>query len=215
VPPYTRALGEPVAKVRIGVPRGNLFDDLDPDVAASVEAAIELMRRKVHEVRDVTLPQIPTVQGGGTEIELYHYHREMFEASPDQYHPSSRRLLERAKTTSADRYVETLKRIREARRDVRRVFEQVDVLLLPTMREPAPLIKEVVERTRRGRPGNTGIFNRFGLPALTLPCGFSRDGLPIGLQVVGPSFGESIVLTVAHAYQQSTDWSRRRPPERA
>ena len=215
VPPYTRALGEPVANIRIGVPRGNLFEDLDPDVSASVEAAIELMRRKVHEVRDVTLPQIPTVQGGGTEIELYHYHREMFEASPDQYHPSSRRLLERAKTTSADRYVETLKRIREARRDVRRVFEQVDVLLLPTMREPAPSIKEVVERTRRGRPGNTGIFNRFGLPALTLPCGFSRDGLPIGLQVVGPSFGESIVLTVAHAYQQSTDWSRRRPPERA
>jgi aspartyl-tRNA(Asn)/glutamyl-tRNA(Gln) amidotransferase subunit A len=116
VPDYSRALHDSVASLRIGVPRPYFFDNLDPDVAKSVEAAIDLMKRKTREVRDVTLPQFQMVQGGGTDIELYHYHREMFDAFPEKYHPTSRRLLERAKAVSAERYVETLKRIREARR---------------------------------------------------------------------------------------------------
>jgi len=69
----------------------------------------------------------------------------------------------------------------------------------------------VVAQTHRALPSNTSAFNRFGLPALSLPCGFSDDGLPIGLQVVGPYFGESVVLTTAFAYQQSTDWHHRHP----
>lgn len=211
VPAYLRTLRDPLANIRIGIPRANFFDNLNPDVSSSVNAAIELMRKKVREVRDVTLPDSQQVQGGSTQIELYHYHREFFEKSPELYHPTSQRLLERAKTVSAERYVENLKRIREGRRDVRRVFEQVDVLLLPTMREPAPLIKDVVDGTHRSPGGNTGQFNRFGLPALSLPCGVSREGLPIGLQIVGPAFGESTVLTVAYAYQQSSDWLQKHP----
>jgi aspartyl-tRNA(Asn)/glutamyl-tRNA(Gln) amidotransferase subunit A len=85
------------------------------------------------------------------------------------------------------------------------------VLLLPTMREPAPLIKEIVEETHRPLPSNVSAFNRCGLPALTLPCSFSRDGLPIGLQVVGPYFGEGVVLATAFVYQQATDWHLRHP----
>ena len=212
VPSYLRALHEPVGRMRIGVPRIGFFENLDSEVARQVEAAIELMRGKAAEVRDVTLPQFQPVPGGGTDIELYHYHQKMFEASPETYHPSSRRLLEQAKTTSAVQYVETLKRLREARRDVRKTFEEVDVLLLPTMRETPPLISDVVNGRHRSPGSNVSAFNRFGLPALTLPCGFSPAGLPIGLQVVGPSFGESAVLAVAMAYQQSTDWHRRRPP---
>jgi aspartyl-tRNA(Asn)/glutamyl-tRNA(Gln) amidotransferase subunit A len=211
VPAYTRALNESVAKIRVGVPRAGFFENLEADVSKQVEAAIGVMRPRVREVRDVTLPQFQPVQGGGTDIELYHYHRTMFEASPELYHASSRRLLERAKTITPVEYVETLKRIREIRRDVRRIFEQVDVLLLPTMRETAPAIAEVVSGTHRSPGSNVSAFNRFGLPALTVPCGFSADGLPIGLQVAGPNFGESMVLTVAMAYQQSTDWHRKRP----
>jgi aspartyl-tRNA(Asn)/glutamyl-tRNA(Gln) amidotransferase subunit A len=213
VPDYSRALHDSVANLRIGVPRPYFFDSLDPDVAAVVEAAINLMKRKTREVRDVVLPQFQFVDGGGTDIELYHYHREMFEVSPEKYHPTSRRLLERAKTISAERYVETLKRIREARRDIRRTFDDVEVLLLPTMREPAPLIREVMDQTHRLPPSNVSAFNRFGLPALTLPCGFSRAGLPIGLQIVGPYFGESVVIAAAFAYQQSTDWHSKHPPQ--
>src|SRR6266567_2677877 len=95
---------------------------------------------------------------------------------------------------------------RECRRDTRRVFEQVEVLVLPTMLEPAPLISETVNETHRRPPSNTSAFNHFGTPAMTLPCGFSKDGLPIGLQIVGPLWGEPVVLSVAYAYQQSTRW---------
>jgi aspartyl-tRNA(Asn)/glutamyl-tRNA(Gln) amidotransferase subunit A len=109
-------------------------------------------------------------------------------------------------------YIETLKRVRECRRDIRRVFEEVDVLLLPTMREPAPLIAETVNETHRRPPGNTGAFNHFGTPALTLPCGFSKEGLPIGLQIVAAPYHEPVILSVAYAYQQSTDWHRRTAP---
>jgi aspartyl-tRNA(Asn)/glutamyl-tRNA(Gln) amidotransferase subunit A len=79
------------------------------------------------------------------------------------------------------------------------------------MREPAPLISETIDETHQRPPSNVSAFNRFGLPAVTLPCGFSRLGLPIGLQVVGPAFGESIVLAAAFAYQQSTEWHHRHP----
>ncbi|MBO0857407.1 MAG: amidase [Chloracidobacterium sp.] len=211
VPDYSKTLRDSIAQLRIGIPRQNYFESLHPDVASTVETAIELMRHKVREVRDVTLPQFRNVEDGGTGIELYHFHEPLLKASSDKYTEYSLRLLEQAKNTSAVRYVETLKQLRERRRDVRKTFEQVDVLLLPTMREPAPSIKETMDRSHRSPPSNTSAFNRYGLPALTLPCGFSRDGLPIGLQVVGPYFNENIVLTAAFAYQQATDWIQRQP----
>ena len=211
VPDYSRALRDSVANLRIGVPRTYYFETLDADVASSVEAAIALLRKKTREVRDVTLPSFRGVQGGGTDIELYHYHKQFFDAAPEKYHAWSRRLLERAKTTSAERYVETLKLLRESRRDIRKIFEQVDVLVLPTMREPAPLISETMEETHRRPPSNTGAFNRFGLPAVTVPCGFSRQGLPIGLQIAGAAFGESTVLALAYWYQRWSDWREKHP----
>lgn len=86
------------------------------------------------------------------------------------------------------------------------------LLLLPTVREPAPLISETVNETHHRPRRNTVAFNHFGIPAMTLPCGFSNDGLPSGLQVVRPAYQESLVLQVAYAYQQSTDWHLRTPP---
>jgi aspartyl-tRNA(Asn)/glutamyl-tRNA(Gln) amidotransferase subunit A len=109
-------------------------------------------------------------------------------------------------------YIETLKRIREVRRDIRAVFEQVDLIVLPTMREPASLLAETIPEAHRRPPSNTSVFNHFGTPALTLPCGFSNDGLPIGLQIAGAAYREPVVLSLVFAYQQSTDWHQRIPP---
>ena len=211
VPDYLRSLKTSVSKLRIGIPRPYFFENLDPEVGAAVENAITHMRARSAEVKDVTLPQFQFVPNGGTDIELYHYQRPYFEQSPEQYHPTSQRQLERAKGISAERYVETLKRIREARRDIRKTFEEVDILLLPTMREPAPLLQEVVDRKHHSRASNVSAFNRFGLPAITVPCGFSKNNLPIGLQIVGPLFREGLVLSAAYDYQQSTEWHVRHP----
>ncbi len=212
VPDYLQALRLPISHLRIGVPREYFFEGLHPDVSSAVEEAIRQLRSRVREVRDVTLPRLHIPPNGSYDVELYHYQKPFFDKTPELYHPWSQRQMNELKKVEAVPYVETLKRIRECRRDIRSTFEQVDLLVLPTKREPAPLISETVNETHQRPPSNTSAFNHFGAPAITVPCGFSKDGLPIGLQIVGPAYGEPLVLALAYAYQQSTDWHTRRPP---
>jgi aspartyl-tRNA(Asn)/glutamyl-tRNA(Gln) amidotransferase subunit A len=211
VPDYSRALRGSIANVRIGVPRDYFFEGLHPDVSAAVEEAIGHLKVKVREVKEVTLPRLHIAENGHYDVELYHYQQPFFDKAPELYHAWSQRQMNRLKQVQTVPYVETLKRVRECRRDIRRIFEQVDILALPTMREPAPLISEIVNETHRRPQSNTSAFNHFGTPAMTVPCGFSKDGLPIGLQLVGAAFQEPTVIAIAYAYQQSTDWHRRRP----
>lgn len=211
VPDYLPALSAPIANLRIGVPRDYFFEDLHPDVASAVEEAIRHLKGQVKEVRDVTLPRLHVAENGTYDVELYHYQKPFFDKSPELYHPWSQRQMRGLMLVQTIPYVETLKRVRECRRDIRRIFEQVDILALPTMREPAPLISETENETHHRPHSNTGAFNHFGTPSMTVPCGFSKDGLPIGMQLVGAAFHEPVVLSVAHAYQQSTDWHKRKP----
>jgi len=212
VPDYSQALRPAIANLRLGVPREYFFEGLHPDVSAAVEEAIRHLKRRVREVRDVTLPRLQISESGSYDVELYHFQRTFFDKSPELYHPWSQRHLNSVKLVQTVPYIETLKRVRECRRDIRRIFEQVDILALPTMREPAPLISETINETHKRPRSNTAAFNHFGTPAITVPCGFSKDGLPIGLQLVGKPFDELGVLSVAYAYQQSTDWHLRKPP---
>src|SRR5260370_34264690 len=187
VPDYSPLLGNYISPLRLGVPREYFFEQLHPDVSSAVEEAIQHLRTKVRETRDVTLPRLRIAENGDYDVELYHYQKPFFDKSPDLYHPRSQRMLNQVKKVETTAYIETLKRIRECRRDIRRVFDQVDILVLPTMREPAPLLSETVNETHRRLPSNTSAFNHFGTPAITVPCGFSGDGLPIGLQIVAPA----------------------------
>ena len=99
-------------------------------------------------------------------------------------------------------------------------FEQVDVLLMPTSSIPSPLIpnkaglsnKQEVVDAFSGRRNFTAPFNLASNPAISINCGFTNAGLPIGLQIAGQPFDEVTVLKVAHAYEQSTEWHKRRPP---
>ncbi|WP_051669533.1 Asp-tRNA(Asn)/Glu-tRNA(Gln) amidotransferase GatCAB subunit A [Bryobacter aggregatus] len=212
VPNYSAALRAPLGHLRLGIPRDPFFEKLNPEVAEAVEAAIRLLRPKVREVRDIVLPAFEFVKDGSYDVELLHFHAPLLERSPELYHPWSRRQLTGLKQVTAVNYVETLKRLRECRRDIRRVFTQVDLLLLPTKRDTAPTIQSTIDESYQRPPSNTSAFNRFGVPAISIPCGFSRAGLPIGLQIAGPLFGEPQVLALAHAFQMATDWHLRRPP---
>ncbi len=99
------------------------------------------------------------------------------------------------------------------KRRLEKFFEQYDVLLLPSTPITAPLIEgnDAVEQARR-LTRFTAPFNLTGLPALSLPCGFSKDGLPIGLQIISRAWNEASVLRAGFAFEQATDWSARRPP---
>lgn len=210
VPDYVKALHSPISNLRIGVPREYFFEGLHAEVSSAVEEALRLLKGKVREVREVKLPRLQVAPNGTYDVELYHYQKPFFDKTPELYHPWSQRQMNELKKVETIPYVETLKRVRDCRRDIRKIFEQVDVLVLPTMREPAPLISETINRTHKRPHSNTSPFNHFGTPALTVPCGFSKDGLPLGLQIVGPAYGEPVVLAVAYAYQQATDWHTRK-----
>jgi aspartyl-tRNA(Asn)/glutamyl-tRNA(Gln) amidotransferase subunit A len=211
VPDYTASLHSPLAKLRLGIPRDYFFDGLQSEVATAVDNAIQVLRPKCREVHDVALPRMQLVKNGSYDVELLHFQAPFFQKTPELYHPWSRRQLTELQNVTTLNYVETLKRLRECRRDIRRVFEQVDVLILPTKRDTAPTIAATVDESYKRPPSNTGAFNQFGTPAISIPCGFSRDMLPIGVQIVGPAFGEPQVLAVAYAYQQATDWHTRHP----
>jgi aspartyl-tRNA(Asn)/glutamyl-tRNA(Gln) amidotransferase subunit A len=211
VPDYAASLRAPLSKLRLGIPRDYFFDDLQPEVATAVDNAIQVLRPKFREVRDVVLPRLQIVKNGSYDVELLHFQSPFFQKTPELYHPWSRRQLKELENVTAVNYVETLKRLRDCRRDIRRIFEQVDVLILPTKRATAPTIAATVNESYKRPPSNTAAFNQFGTPAISIPCGFSGDALPIGLQIVGPAFGEPQLLAVAHAYQQATDWHTRHP----
>jgi aspartyl-tRNA(Asn)/glutamyl-tRNA(Gln) amidotransferase subunit A len=95
------------------------------------------------------------------------------------------------------------------RRIIGKMFASVDLLVMPTAPKPPLAITECREAFQM--VGHTGEFNIFGLPAISIPCGFTNSGLPIGLQISGPRLGEAKVFALAYACEQATDWHRRRP----
>jgi aspartyl-tRNA(Asn)/glutamyl-tRNA(Gln) amidotransferase subunit A len=97
------------------------------------------------------------------------------------------------------------------------VFQDVDLLVIPTRRKTPRTVEAAIKREESDKMlnpelENTGQFNIFGLPAISIPCGFTRSGLPIGLQIAGPHFGEPQVLALAYAYERATAWHTRKPP---
>jgi aspartyl-tRNA(Asn)/glutamyl-tRNA(Gln) amidotransferase subunit A len=233
VPDYTRALKMPTAKLRLGVPRKPFFDNLDPDVANAVETAIEVLRKLTASVADVELPPAgtPALVWGP---EIYAYHSKWITESPEKYQPATRAQIERDGTIPSGQHAQARRNVDLARREIKKVFASVDLLVTPTMKTPAPLIalpqgsrgargsegSRGAEGARGangrgpgggGAGGNTAPFDVYGLPTISVPCGFSSSGLPIGLQVSGAHWAESTVIALAHAYEQATDWHTRRP----
>ena len=227
VPDYTRAIGMSAATLRVGVARKPFFDNLDPEVAAAVEAAIDVLRKLTASVTDVDVPPAGNVADVWNP-EIYAYHEPFIDKTPELYQQATRNLIQGAAKTSALTYAQAKRRLDIVRRDIRNVFARVDVLVTPTQRGVAQPIAAPQPAAGRGRGappaggapvggGGGGIiitaaFDIYGVPTISVPCGFSASGLPIGLQISANHFAESTVLTLAHAYEQATDWHKRRPP---
>jgi aspartyl-tRNA(Asn)/glutamyl-tRNA(Gln) amidotransferase subunit A len=215
IPDYLASLSQEPYELRVGIPRAYFFDDLDPEVAAAVESALSIIKSLVAEVREITLQVSPSrvVQS----YEAYLYHAEFLGDHAGLYQPETlRRILTGRSTEWAD-YTRSVLQLRENRRQIASVFQNVDLLVTPAVPVPAPTIAELQESPELLRPRelvllrNTHPFNVWGLPAISIPCGFTREGLPIGLQIAGPHWGEALVLRLAHAYEQATEWHRRKP----
>jgi len=210
---YVAALREDSKSLRVGVPRAYFFDDLDAEVASAMEHALRGIATLVAEVKDVQV-DVPLDRALQT-AESYAYHAENAAKSPELYQPETLRRIRRGEDVSAAEYIQRRRELDEARRNIGQVFAGVDLLVTPTMPMPALAIADLKADPDALRPAelkllrNTRPFNVWGLPAISLPCGFAHSGLPIGLQIAGPHWREDLVLRLAHAYEQATAWHRR------
>jgi aspartyl-tRNA(Asn)/glutamyl-tRNA(Gln) amidotransferase subunit A len=211
---YVSGLPEGVKSVRVGVVREYFFDELDAEVAAAMEQALRVivsLGAEVKEVR-VDVPTDRTLQAA----ESFAYHAENVGRSPELYQAETVRRIRSGEGVSAAEYIRCRGELEVARRNIGAVFADVDVLVTPTMPMPAPAIADLKKDPEALRPAelrllrNTRPFNVWGLPAISVPCGFTESGLPIGLQIAGAHWREDLVLRVAWAYERATAWHGRR-----
>jgi aspartyl-tRNA(Asn)/glutamyl-tRNA(Gln) amidotransferase subunit A len=214
VPDYAAAIGASVSEYRFGIP-APFYDGLDGEVARAVEEAIAVLKQLTAGSQEVEMPSILDT-GAGSEGAVY---REMLGSGfgPPGRVPSSDGGF--GSGTRAVDYIRQWRNLRLVRRMVDdEVFhkQKVDFLVTPTVRELPWSIEEELTRAanarpRNPKPGNTRALDDYGLPTISVPCGFSKNGLPVGLQISGPNWGEVPVLALAHAYERATEWHNRRP----
>jgi aspartyl-tRNA(Asn)/glutamyl-tRNA(Gln) amidotransferase subunit A len=212
---YVAGLGRKFQPLRVGLPKKFFFEDLDAEVASAINHAVSGLAALRAEVRDIeiSVPTDRTLQSA----EAYAFHAEFVTRNPELYQPETLRRIRTGQNVSPEALIESRRELERARHDIASVFADVDVLVTPTTPIVAPTIAELKQNPDRLRPRellllrNTRPVNVWGLPAISIPCGFTEAGLPIGLQIIGPHWGEARVLQVAHAYEQATAWHRRQP----
>jgi len=230
-PDYTAALAaqrtpeDAVRGTRIGIPSYYFFDILDPEVATAVRAAISQLESLGATVEEVDVPHeldglFETVYRGVQRPEAYTYHTDMgwLMERAELYTPTVRLNLEAGAKYSAADYIRAQQARRRFTDAMRAVLERVDVLVTPTVAVAAPPMhgyeawfkvngREIPDGSLR----LTFPFNLTGQPALSLPCGFTSSGLPIGMQLVSRHFSEATLLRLGHAYQRATNWHGMHP----
>jgi aspartyl-tRNA(Asn)/glutamyl-tRNA(Gln) amidotransferase subunit A len=220
VPDYVAALTGKVEGLRVGVPREFFFEGLDADVQQAVDQAIDQLAAldvKVSEVAWASIRQAPALYAISL-AEGAAAHAEWIQTRADYYGADVRERMRQGLLVPATAYLKAQRLRTVVMRDLERTLHEVDVLVTPTAPIPAPKLD--------AGPGEIGAplgalrstlrrltqpFNITGSPAVTVPCGFSHDGLPIGLQLIGRPFDEARLLNLAYAYEQSTPWKDRHP----
>jgi len=208
--------GQPARGLRAGIPRPYFYDDLDPEVAAAVETARGVLSELGLESREVALPDVELTFAVGRAVqrpEASAYHQQTLRATPELYQDETRRDLELGELYLATDYIQGQRVRARLREQWLEVMRDVDLLITPTVPIAAPVppgaggsgaIKGTLLR-------NTYPFNLVGFPALSLPCGLTATGLPVGLQLAGRPFEDLTVLRVGHAYEQATEWHTLHP----
>jgi aspartyl-tRNA(Asn)/glutamyl-tRNA(Gln) amidotransferase subunit A len=214
VPDYTAQLTSGIRGSKIGVARDYFFADCDSEVASAVEATLDVFRDLGTTVEEITLPDMQAARAAGTVIlfsEATAYHAPDLHQRPEAFSDEVRALLEMGDFYTAVQYVQAQRLRRHLTAETSRALAAFDAMVMPTSPVPATPITPDPPGHAALRPRNTLPFDLISLPAISVPCGFTSTGLPVGLQIVGKAFDEAGVLRVAHAYEQATAWHRRHP----
>jgi len=208
IPDYTRAMKTSTAKLRLGITRTPFFANLDPEVSTAMDAALAVLGKMTAGTMEVELP----VAGNAATLwgsEAYAYHKPWITQSPEKYQPGTRAQLQRTANANGAEYAQARRDLDLLRLEVKKVFTKVDLLIAPTMKAPPPLLS--APGAAGGGGNNNVVFDMYGVPSISVPCGFTASGLPIGLQISGAHFAETTVLALAHTYEQATEWHKRNP----
>jgi len=216
LPEFSQGSAPSAVSVRIGVPREYFYDDLDSEIDRAVEEALRVLEKLGGAVREIRLDVSTdrTLQSA----EAFAFHAESVRKTPELYQPETVRRILSGANIRPQQYERARADLEQSRRAIAKIFESVDVIVTPATPLPAPAISELKQNPEQLRPReivllrNTRPFNVWGIPAISVPCGFTKAGLPIGLQIAAAAGRDDLVLAVAHAYEQATDSHKRRPP---
>jgi len=204
-----------MAKLRIGVAR-NLVADLEPDVAACFESAIQVLVKLVAYVEDVRVEV--TSPWPVRNFEIFRYHQQMFERTPQLYDP---RTLDRVRGSAGVKEIDYIRERESLKAGLAAdsLFDKLDLILSPTVPVAAPLLSQLEAMDSpalrayevKSLLGNTLPFSFLWWPSISVPCGFTKSGLPVGLQIAGHPGDDWRVLKFAAAYEQTMEWRERAP----
>ena len=217
VPDYSESLVEDIKGVTIGLPRHYFFDadpSVNPEVVAVVEKAVTELKGLGAKVREVSLPSLDWVRAANSVImvcEAYAYHEPNLKSVPEKFGDIVRSRFRTGGLLTAGDYLQAQRVRTWARREFADVMKGVDFLVTPTMTQPAPAFEGYDPTSTVLGRSFTAPFNVTGLPAISVPCGFTESGLPIGMQIAGKPFDEPGVIRAAYTYQQHAGWYKTRP----
>ena len=218
----TSGIDRGVAGLTVGVPRAVFWEDCDPEVEARVREAIAHLESLGAKVIDIEFEQAESARrlnprGLVIAAEAYEVNRRLVESSFDDLDPIVAFRIVKGRDIPAHEYLATVRAWGELRAHTVTALDGIDGLLCPTVMVPPVPVEEALASTdtyaERNLQAlrNTSIGNILDLCGLSVPCGFTSRGLPIGLMIYGKPFDEAHVLRIGHAYQQSTDWHRHHP----
>ena len=211
---YPSAIEEGIAAVRIGVAR-DFWNEVDEEIVSAVDAAVTALGQITAGVQDVELST--DTDRTLVRCEAYAYHQKYLPQHENSYEPETLRRIRSGADVTAAQYIQAQHHLLQQRRQILQLFEQIDLIVTPTTPMLPPTFSALQSAPNQLRDKeiimlrNTRPFNFYGLPSISVICGFSRSGLPIGVQIAGAPGNEGVVLAVAHAYQKQTNWHQQKP----
>ncbi|MGC3979699.1 MAG: amidase [Steroidobacteraceae bacterium] len=229
---YVQEMQQSVAAFRLGTPQ-SFYDHLDPEIEAAVKTALGVLSKLTAGITS-SAPLWDGLTGAGMGDADF-YHHDLIEKYGLNYMPPIKARFEKMENPPAGTQIQTAadaarskQMLMATRRQINAKFKDFDLVVVPTTRFNPPTINDSLAREAVGAAAantkiydwfgatsgcaNTAPFDAYGTPAISLPCGFTKDGLPIGLMIAGPHFSEGKVLALAYAYQQATQWHLKKPP---
>jgi aspartyl-tRNA(Asn)/glutamyl-tRNA(Gln) amidotransferase subunit A len=224
IPNYAAALREKTSSLRVGIARPFFFDGLDSEIETATTEALRALGKLTAGVKEIsTVPVDNITDRTVIAAEAYAYHAEFVQKTPERYQPPTLAAIRTGAQISARDYIMARRELARLRRDIGKVFESVDVIVAPTSPITVPTISAFdaafkdlsypgsATDIRRVALRNTSPFDKYGLPTISVPCGFTRAGLPIGFQIAAGPGQDAVVMQLAHAYEDAAQWHNRKP----